>query len=124
MCFTVNVTPDFGKRTVAGRATWTFSPIARPLAALKLDAIKLTVGAVSAEGAKVAGFDNDNKKLTITFAEPVPVGREVRVSIDYRAEPVQGLYFRTPAQGYRPGDEHLFSQGESEEARHWYPSPD
>ena len=120
----LDVTPDFGKRTVAGRATWTFRPIAKPLRTLKLDAVNLAVGAVTAEGARVGSTDNTGKQLLVTFAEPVPAGQEVKVSVDYRAEPTQGLYFRTPAQGYRAGDEHVFSQGESEEARYWYPSYD
>ncbi len=120
----LDVTPDFEKRTVAGRATWTFRPIAKPLRAFKLDAINLSVSAVTAEGAKVGSTDNTGKQLLVTFTEPVPAGREVKVTVDYRAEPVQGLYFRTPALGYRAGDEHVFSQGESEEARYWYPSYD
>lgn len=120
----LDVQPDFGKRTVAGRAAWTFRPIAKPLRTLKLNAVNLTVNAVAAEGARVGSFDNTGKQLLVTFAEPVPVGQEVRVTVDYRAEPRQGLYFRTPAQGYQAGDEHVFSQGEAEEARHWYPSYD
>src|SRR5439155_21936315 len=39
----------------------------------------------------------------------------------YRAEPTQGLYFRTPEMGYKAGDTHLYTQGEPTEARHWYP---
>lgn len=120
----LDVTPDFAKRAVAGRAVWTFRPIAKPLRVLKLDAVNLTVSAVTAEGAKVGGTENTGKQLLVTFAEPIPAGQEVKVAVDYRAEPVQGLYFRTPALGYRAEDEHLFSQGESEEARYWYPSYD
>ena len=120
----LDVTPDFGKRTVAGRAVWTFRPIAKPLHTLRLDAVNLVVSAVTAEGARIGSTDNTGKQLLVTFAGPVPVGQEVKVSVDYRAEPTQGLYFRTPAQGYRAGDEHVFSQGEAEEARYWYPSYD
>lgn len=120
----LDVTPDFGKRTVAGRAVWTFRPIAKSLRTLKLDAVNLTVSSVTAEGAKVSATDNTGRQLLVTFAEPIPAGQEVKVVIEYRTEPMQGLYFRTPALGYRPGDEHLFSQGESEEARFWYPSYD
>jgi aminopeptidase N len=43
------------------------------------------------------------------------------VTIAYRAQPTQGIYFRTPEMGYKEGDTHLFSQGEAIEARHWYP---
>jgi aminopeptidase N len=36
----------------------------------------------------------------------------------------RGLYFRTAALGYPEGDEHLWTQGQTHEARYWYPSID
>ena len=44
---TLDVTPDFTKRTVSGSATWKFQPIAKPCAELKLDAVDLTVASVT-----------------------------------------------------------------------------
>jgi aminopeptidase N len=47
------------------------------------------------------------------------------VRIAYSAdEPDKGLYFRTPAMGYKEGDTHLWTQGEMHEARHWFPCYD
>src|SRR5207247_3810189 len=59
--------------------------------------------------------------ITVTFAGPIPAGKEASVTIAYRAEPTQGLYFRTPEMGYKPEDMHLWTQGEPFEARHWFP---
>ena len=39
----LDVTPDFTNRTVAGKTTITFKPIAKPLEELSLDAVDLTV---------------------------------------------------------------------------------
>src|SRR2546423_2515898 len=44
----LDVTPDFQQRTVEGRATIRFKPIAEPVQQLKLDAVDLAVHSVSA----------------------------------------------------------------------------
>ena len=119
----LDVTPDFKARTVAGTATLVFSPIARPLPELRLDAVDLAIASVTGSE-KIQDFQVTGKNLIITFASPIPAGRESRVTITYSAEPRLGLYFRTPEMGYPAGDMQVWSQGESTEARHWYPCYD
>jgi aminopeptidase N len=119
----LNVTPDFKARTVSGKATLRFKPIAKPFAELKLDGVELAVSAVSStEG--VLGWQMTDKHVIVTFAEPIPADKEASVTITYRATPQKGLYFRTPEMGYPAGDSHLWTQGEPLEARHWFPSFD
>lgn len=118
----VDVTPDFQRRTLAA-TTLRFKPIATPLDELKLDAIDLTVEALTASE-PIAAYQATDEHIVITFAPPVPVDRETTVTVTYRCQPQQGLYFRTPELGYRPEDLHLFTQGEDELARHWIPCHD
>lgn len=119
----IDVTPDFTNRTVAAKTTIKFKPIATPLAELSLDAVKLRVTSVTSSETML-DYQNTDEKIIVTFAEPVPADKEAWVTVEYSAEPSQGLYFRTPEMGYKSGDTHLFTQGESIEARHWYPCPD
>ncbi|MBI5774253.1 MAG: M1 family metallopeptidase [Verrucomicrobia bacterium] len=119
----LDVTPDFQQRTVAGTATLTFKPIAKPLDELRLDAVDLTVLAVTASE-KIAAHQVTGREIIVTFAAPIAPDKEVKLAIQYRAEPRRGLYFRTPEMGYKAGDLHIFTQGEADEARHWYPSHD
>lgn len=116
----IDVTPDFSARTVAGQTTIRFKPIAKPLTELKLDAENLTIHSVESS-ATVASFHATDKALVVTFAEPIPADQETSVTIRHFAQPEKGLYFRTPEMGYKPGNAHLFTQGEAIEARHWYP---
>ncbi len=116
----LDVTPDFKQRTVAGTATLQFKPIAKPVQELKLDAVDLSVEAVTATE-RIRAYQVTADHLIITFADPIPADLPVSVSITYHADPASGLYFRTPEMGYLAGDTHCFSQGEEIEARHWYP---
>ena len=119
----LDVTPDFKQRTIAGKATLTFKPIAKPLDELQLDAIDLAILSVNATE-KVLGYQVTDKKVIVTFATPIPADKETRVTIEYGAEPTKGLYFRTPEMGYKQEDTHLFTQGEAIEAQNWYPGYD
>src|SRR3954468_11317216 len=106
----IDITPDFTNETISATATLTFKPIAKPLRDWTLDAEELRISSVKSS-AEVAAFNSDDKQLTITFANELPIDREQSVTIAYTAAPKQGLYFRTPRQGYKAGDTHLFTQG-------------
>ena len=116
----LDVTPDFKRQTVAGTATVRFAPIAKPVKTLRLDGAYLDVSAVRSKQT-VSNFSADDESVSIVFEEPIAVGEEVEVEIDYSAEPVEGLYFRTAKMGLPEGDDHCWTQGEAHEARHWFP---
>ena len=120
----LNVTPDFAKRTVSGTATLSFKPIAKPLARLELDAVGLTIDAISAQGAAIAEHELTNEKLILIFKEPIAADAGASVSITYHVQPTVGLHFRTPETGCKAGDTQVWSQGEAEQHRFWFPSYD
>ncbi len=105
----LDVTPDFKQRTIAGKATLKFKPIAKPFQELKLDAVDLTVESLTATE-QILGYQVTDKQIIVSFTQPIPPDKEAGVTITYRAEPTSGLYFRTPEMGYKEGDTHLFSQ--------------
>ncbi len=114
----LDVTPDFKKRTIQGNVVLRFKPIATPLTELRLDAVELDI---LGTGSSETGFRHHltDSEIIFTFNPPVPVGKEANVSVDYKAEPRRGLYFRTKEMGY-PAN-HLWTQGEPTESRHWFP---
>ncbi len=117
----LDVTPDFKARSISGTATVTFKPIATPLEELRLDAVDLRIASVTSTE-KLLGHQVTDSQIVFTFAAPIPVGKEARVTVKYSAQPRKGLYFRTPEMGYP--ETHLWTQGEPNEARHWFPSFD
>ncbi len=121
---TLDVTPDFDQRSVVGTIQIEFKPIAKPFAELTLDAVELMITNVTASAA-ILGWQNTGEQLIVTFKDAIPADAAAWVRIGYSAgRPQKGLYFRTPAMGYREGDTHLWTQGEMHEARHWFPSYD
>ncbi len=121
----LDVTPDFAKRTISGTATLRFKPIALPLEKLELDAVDLKITSITAAGAQVAEHQVTEDKLIITFTKAIAPDAEATVTVTYSAvQPEHGLYFRTPEMGYKAGDTQVWSQGEAEEHRFWFPSYD
>lgn len=121
--FRLEVTPDFDERTVSGTVRINFSPIAKPLEELSLDAVDLYIESVKAS-TSIEDYQNTDEKLIITFKKPIPAGKESYVEVTYSAEPEIGLYFRTEEMGYKKGEDHLWTQGEMHEHRHWFPCYD
>ena len=117
----LDVTPDFEKRTVQGSTSITAAPIAQPVQLLRLDAVDLQVSKVVCAEASVDDFNSTRRGLEVLFKDPIPVGQKFTVSIEYSAQPNAGLYFRTPEMGYPASDTHIWTQGETHEARHWFP---
>ncbi len=120
----LDVTPDFAKRTVRGTATLSFKPIAKPLSRLELDAVGLTIEGITTTGAVLAEHEVTGEKLILVFKEPVAAGAEASLSVTYHAQPEVGLHFRTPEIGYKEGDTQVWSQGEAEQHRYWFPCYD
>jgi aminopeptidase N len=119
----VDVTPNYRDRNITATTTLYCKVLSRAFQEMRLDAVNLRVKTLKAN-VKILAWRSTADELVVTFAEPLAAGRDFEITVEYSASPVKGLYFRTPEMGYLPGDDHLFSQGESIEARHWYPCLD
>ncbi len=116
----LEITPDFTSRTVEGTATLRLAPVMQPLRVMQLDAVDLRIHNLEADFG-VQNWQVTPDRIEITFTEPVPLDREVLLTIRYDCQPEQGLFFRTPEMGYLEGEAHLFTQGETINHRHWFP---
>lgn len=116
----IDVTPDFVAKTIRATTTIEFTPIAKPTRLVELNAVRLRVERVEASR-KLAEHSSTDEHLSLLFEEPIPAGESVTVAVTYTAEPKKGLYFRTADMGYPEGEDHLWTQGETHEAPHWFP---
>jgi aminopeptidase N len=117
----LDITPNFEKRTIRGTMRMQFRPISVPLEELRLDSVDLAILSASSSESGLT-HQVTEKEVVLTFSPAIPPGRDASVTLDYSAEPVRGLYFRTESMGYEAT--HLWTQGEPTESRHWFPSFD
>src|SRR5580704_3373679 len=110
---------DLVARTVGGTATIRCAAIATT-SAVELDAVELDIAKVTANG-KSAGFRHDGKKLRVELPAPLAAGAELVLAIDYSGSPQRGLYFVGPDDGYPKKPTQVWTQGQDEDSRYWFP---
>src|SRR5262245_49321419 len=111
---------DPTKRMIAGTATLRGSAIATDLRTVELDAVELEIERVTANGAR-AGFRHDGKRLRVELPHALRAGAELAIAIDYRGAPRRGLYFVGPDDGYPAKPVQVWTQGQDEDSRYWFP---
>jgi aminopeptidase N len=117
----LRVTPHFDDKSIGGTAILRFKTLHRPVSELRLDAVRLAVEGVESASKPVEHRVTD-EEIHVFFNPPLPPHTESELTIRYSAQPSKGLYFRTEAMGY--SHSHLWTQGETIESRHWFPSLD
>jgi aminopeptidase N len=118
---------DLEAQAVSGTATIVFETRAEALGGIELDAAELEVDAVREPGpdGRPLSFFATGRKLAITYPEPLAVGASNTVEIAYHlAHPKTGLHFFKPTPDEPDVPYQVWSQGESEEARYWFPCVD
>jgi aminopeptidase N len=111
---------DPAKRGIAGTATLRVAVIAPDTRSVELDAVELTIERVTVGGA-AADFSHDGRKLRIDLASPAAAGSELIIAVTYRGAPRRGLYFVAPDDAYPHKRLQVWSQGQDEDSRYWFP---
>jgi len=112
---------DFAKQAFSGRCTIRLNPVRDGLTTLALDAVDLTIAAVSIDGA-AQDFDYDGNVLRVTLTDPTAIDRRFELAIDYRVDnPRRGLYFVGPTEAEPDKPVQVWTQGEDEDSRFWFP---
>ena len=110
---------DPGARKVAGTATLRAAAIG-PVSAVELDAVELDISKVTANG-KPIEFRHDGRKLRALLASPLAAGAELVLAITYAGSPRRGLYFVGPDDAYPHKPTQVWTQGQDEDSRYWFP---
>src|SRR3954453_14966166 len=116
---------DWDARSVAGTATNTLVPLLPGVDSVVLYAAGLEVRKVRVNGAE-RPFSVDPQAQTLTVRLDRGYGPQDRleVAVDYSAPPQAGLYFVGPDRGYPDKPRQIWSQGEADLNRFWFPSWD
>ncbi len=91
---------------------------------MRFDAVGFKIVSVLWNGSKTH-FSYKNGAIAVRSAKPVPAGTTVDVTIDYAVrKPAMGLYFIKPNRFYPNQPTQVWTQGEDEYARYWFPCHD
>jgi aminopeptidase N len=117
----LDLTLDIPNKSFDGTCTITVAPVRSGINQLLLDAVNLNIKSVQVDQTPQP-FDYDGEQLHIQMQTPTEVGKEIRIAIAYSAEqPQRGLYFVGPDQHYPNKPTQVWTQGEDEDSRFWFP---
>ncbi len=111
------------QRSIRGRCTVTLEAAAPGTTEVSFDAVELAVSAVETMGTP-AQFHVEERKVRIELPRSPAAGEAFTVAIDYAATPRFGLFFLGPDEGYPDRPRQVWSQGEDDYSRYWYPCLD
>ncbi len=110
------------RRFVRGVATLRLAPLHSALRQIDLDlAPNLKVTRVQVPGGAALGHERDGERLRVLFPRPAAAGRAVTIAVAYEGEPRRGLYFVGPDAAHPDRPYEIWSQGQDEDSRHWFP---
>lgn len=116
----LDLTLDIPQRAFQGTATITLLPVRRGISQLTLDAVDLQIKSVLIDNISQP-FEHDGEKLTIRLLQSTQLER-IEIAIAYQVHnPQRGLYFIQPDEHYPHKPIQVWTQGEDEDSRFWFP---
>lgn len=110
---------------ITARTTVRVRPLGEAMSRLQLDAENLKfTSVVDGDGAPLR-YRTVPGSVIVDLGRIAGVGSDVTVTFNYTAKPKKGIYFIPPGSfNGRPRSAQIWTQGEPEEARHWFPAYD
>src|SRR6185295_2184876 len=118
---------DWDHRAIEGTATNVLHPLRAGLETVTFHASGLDVRRVRLAGAAADltfRLDPSAETLAIDLDRAYAPADRLEIAIDYAAHPKRGLYFVGPDRGYPGKPKQIWSQGETDFNRGWFPSWD
>jgi aminopeptidase N len=112
---------DIPNRSFSGTCAIRLNPVRNAIESLTLDAVDLKIDRVEIDGADHQ-FNYDGELLHIPVKVAVVAGKILDLVIHYGVEnPQRGLYFIQPDEHYPDKPTQVWTQGEDEDSRFWFP---
>ncbi|NBD17189.1 MAG: aminopeptidase [Cyanobacteria bacterium] len=111
---------DIPNQSFQGSSTLTLKPVQSGLTHLTLDAEDLTIERVQINQVSQP-FHYDGKQLQVQLLQPTtfdPIDLVIHYRVDH---PQRGLYFIQPDKDYPDKPTQVWTQGEDEDSRFWFP---
>lgn len=148
--YRIEVRCDFGRQRIAGRTTITLVPVAG-LRTLAFDAVGMQIRSVTRVDhgrSEQRAFTSDSTELRVDVAtapkdrdphggdapgaastgdagsRDAASGDTIAIAIAYETRPARGMHFVAPGRSFPRAPVQLWTQGQKDDARCWFPSND
>ncbi len=122
--YRIEVAFDEAGQRVIGNTTIDFKPLRPDFSALELDASRMTIKIIKARTGKTLSYSYDSARLIVHLEKPLSYGEESSVSVSYECTPDRGLYFIQPNASFPDNPRQIWTQGQGEDNRNWFPCYD
>ncbi|MBA2380418.1 MAG: DUF3458 domain-containing protein, partial [Blastocatellia bacterium] len=125
--YVLRVSFDHTKRTVFGDTTVRLKPLADNFREAELDAAALKFTSVTLDGSDTPlKYRTASNKVIVTLDRAYTPADEIALRFKYTAQPKKGVYFvnEKAEGGRRIHSRQIWTQGEPDEAHHWFPNFD
>ncbi len=112
---------DIPNQRCYGTCSIRLLPVRNGIDRLTLDAVNLQIKSVQVDEVE-QNFEYDGANLCIYLSQPTKIGLRLLIAINYCAEkPQRGIYFIQPDKHYPDKPTQVWTQGEDEDSRYWFP---
>ncbi|MBW4554503.1 MAG: M1 family metallopeptidase [Trichormus sp. ATA11-4-KO1] len=112
---------DIPHQSYHGSCSIRLLPVRSGIDRLTLDAVNLNIQSVQVDEVE-QNFDYNGEHLAIKLTQPTQIGKRLLIAIAYAVEkPQRGIYFVQPDQHYPNKPTQVWTQGEDEDSRFWFP---
>jgi aminopeptidase N len=112
---------DIPNQSYDGTCTIQLKPVRSGIDRLTLDAINLNIHSVQVDATSTT-YDYDGEQLQVHLANQTQAGQSIKIAIAYWVtKPQRGIYFIAPDKYYPKKPIQVWTQGEDEDSRFWFP---
>src|SRR5690606_27078286 len=115
----IDVELDTDARRITGTCTLTLSPVVSGRTWLRLGPVELDIAPARRAGERPE-HRHDGKVLQVDLGE-VREGQAFDLEVDYSGQPRRGIYFIGPDEAYPDKPTQVWTQGQDEDSRFWFP---
>jgi aminopeptidase N len=117
----LDLTLDIPNQSFSGSCEIRLNPVRSGIESFTLDAMNLDIHSVQIDGTNHE-FNYDGELLHIPVKVEVTAGKVLEILIEYGVDkPQRGLYFIQPSEHYPNKPTQVWTQGEDEDSRFWFP---
>lgn len=112
---------DIPQQICTGTCTTHLNPIRNGITSIIMDAVDMDITSVQVSG-KAEKYNYDGKQIIIQLSNETVIGQEIDIVIAYQLDkPDRGLYFIYPTEHEPHKPTQVWTQGEDEDSRYWFP---